>query len=126
MSALSYLRIAQKMAFLSQEEHKLGACAVKSGRVLGQGFNQLNKHNKIVKKFFNYPTLHAEIASICRLHADDIRDSVIYVYRERKSGSPGLAKPCARCILALIAFGVKRVVYSTDTFPFYESWKVAA
>ena len=115
--------IARQMALTSNEEHRLGACVVKSGRVLGRGKNELNKTNWLVRHAFDYPTVHAEMSALVRLSPSDIRGSVLYVYRERKSHLPGLAKPCPRCSKVLHEFGIKRVYYTTNEFPFFEMWE---
>ena len=125
----NYLNIARKAAGNSQETFQIGSCFVKSGRVLSTGFNSLNKSNALVRKYFHYPTLHAEIAALSKLDPDMIRDGTLYVYRLRKTGKAGLSKPCHRCQIALRELGIKRIVYSTDEAPYYDTmspWEVAA
>lgn len=117
-SAEPYMRLAKKMAIQSEEQFKLGACLVKSGKVLGLGKNFVNHTNWIVKEHFAYPTVHAEIHCLVRLDEDDIRGSVIYVWRQKRTGEAGMAKPCERCARVLAKFGVKRVIYTTDNGEF--------
>jgi deoxycytidylate deaminase len=116
-------RLARRMAQESTEEHRLGACLVKSGRVLGKGKNSVNKTNWLAKQAFNYPTIHAEMSALFRLSENDMRGSILYVYRERKSGLPGLAKPCDRCSQILSAYGIKRVCYTTNEYPYFAIWE---
>lgn len=120
MAAVSYLNIAKKQALNSNENFRLGACCVKSGRILGAGFNQLGKMNKLVRQYFGHPTLHAEISALLYMNPLDIKGSIIYVYRIGKLGEPRLAKPCHRCTIALRAFGVKKVIYSTTDHPYFD------
>jgi deoxycytidylate deaminase len=125
MSIESYLKIARKNALRSTEDYRMGACLVKSGRVLGVGVNQKNKTNRLIREFFNnFPTMHAEACCMSNLDPEDIKGSVLYVYRQRKIGNPGMAKPCIRCARLIISVGIKRVVYSVDYFPYYEIWDV--
>jgi tRNA(Arg) A34 adenosine deaminase TadA len=119
MAIESYFRLAKKEALKSTGEFRLGACAVKSGRVFGRGFNELNKTNKIARKLFAHATIHAELASIVNLPETNVRGSTIYVIRIKWTGEIGLARPCERCMKMLASLGVRRVVYSTETFPYY-------
>ena len=114
------LRIARGEAAKSKEEFMLGACVVKNGRVLGRGYNQLNKTNALVNKFFQFPTLHAEVAALARLDPDDVKGAIVYVYRIKRHCDPGLARPCEKCAEVLAKFGVKRVIYSTEEAPYFE------
>lgn len=125
----NYLNIARKAAEKSQEMFQIGSCFVKSGRVFSTGFNSLNKSNALVREFFNYPTQHAEISALSKLDPASIKGGTMYVYRLRKSGKAGLSKPCPRCLVALRALGIKRIVFSTDEEPGYavmSPWEKAA
>lgn len=117
------LRLAKKEAMKSEEVHWLGAVVIKNGRVLGRGHNQLGKSNHLTHKFFQFPTLHAEIAALCRLDPDEVRGAVLYIYRHKRTGCPGLAKPCERCAKVLAKYGIRKVIYSTDEAPYYREWK---
>jgi deoxycytidylate deaminase len=125
MSIESFLKIAKKNAMRSTEDYRVGACLVSSGRVLSVGVNQKNKINRLVRQFFNnFPTMHAEAACMSELSPDAIKGSTLYVYRYRNNVTPGLAKPCIRCARLIQALGVKRVIYSTDIYPYYGIWEV--
>lgn len=121
---MNFLRIAEKEAYNSTNSFRIGACCAKSGRVLGSGFNQLNKTNKLVRQFFGHPTLHAEIASLLHINPENIKGSTIFVYRLGSDNSPRLSAPCERCMNAMISLGVKKVIYTINESPFYEIVKL--
>lgn len=116
----SFFRHAKKMALESDQEHRLGACVVKSGRVLAVGKNEVNKTNWLTKRFFQYPTVHAECAALSRLSPENINGATLYVYREKWIGGPGLAKPCDKCSAALAEMKVRKVVFTTNEAPFFD------
>ena len=68
--------------------------------------------------------LHAEVSAIKnalkQVSIDDLRKATLYVARAKKANNQprskdiqGMAKPCTGCLLCIIDFGVKRVVYTT-------------
>ena len=113
------LRIAKKMANLSSGDYMLGAVVMKSGRVMGKGFNKYNAINAMARRFFGHPTIHAEIAAMSNAPHGSLNGASIWVYRTRRDGSPGLSFPCARCQVALKKFGIRRVIYSIPDYPYY-------
>lgn len=118
-SAHRFLRLARKAAFRSRERHRHGAVLVKSGRVLSIGFNYNNKTNYLTKKYFLYPTVHAEMDCFLGLSPEDIKDSVLYVYRVKRLGDVGYSAPCAGCSSAIRDLRIKRVIYSTEVEPYF-------
>lgn len=114
-----FFRHAKKMALESNQEHRVGACVVKSGRVLSVGKNEVNKTNWITKVYFEYPTVHAECSALAKLTPEIIRGATVYVYREKWTKSPGLAKPCTHCARVLAEMGIRRVYYTTNDAPFF-------
>ena len=110
-----YLELAKKEALKSTyESQKVGAIIVRKGTVVGRGFNQLRHTNKVKTEFPN--SLHAEVAAILSTSRRLLAKSTIYVYRVKKDGTQGLAKPCDYCA-ALIKFcSLKTIVYSTDEY----------
>jgi len=122
MDLPSFFRHAKRMALESDQEHRLGACVVKSGRVLSVGKNAVNKTNWVTRRFFEYPTVHAECSALARLSPENIRGATLYIYREKWTGVPGLAKPCPRCAEAIAENGITKVVYTTNEAPFYAYW----
>lgn len=120
----SFLNLAKKMANESSAPFKLGSVFVKSGRVFSKGFNKYDGINYLARRFFAYPTIHAEIDSLKRVSLGCIRGGILYVFRATKDGMPAMAKPCIRCQRALRILGVKKIIYSTKEYPFYKEERI--
>lgn len=86
----------------------------KRGRIIAQGINQRKSH-PLQAKFSRFPGwsyLHAEIAALVDARGEDLSDATMYIARVLKDGTPALAKPCKGCQKALIAFGLKDVIWT--------------
>ncbi len=92
-------------------------CYDKRGRILSKATNDYRKSHPIQAHFAKLSGnpeavyLHAEIAALLRC-SDDRPPHHIKIERYKKDGSPGLAKPCKACELALKAYGVKLITYT--------------
>jgi deoxycytidylate deaminase len=68
-----------------------------------------------IKKFIEYPMIHAEIDAISKLwgrhHMCD-KDTMVVV-RLDKNGNPRLAKPCTDCMNVINAIGFKKVYWTS-------------
>lgn len=112
------IRIASKIAAKSKfKRARVGACIVKSGRVLAVGYNRIgySKHFRDKK----YPhSIHAEEQAILQLlkenRLDDLANSTIYVSRLGRAGSTRMARPCSACSLLIRSMGIGKVVYTTN------------
>ena len=98
-------------------KHKLKAtCYDRKGRVISVAYNDYRKSHPIQAHFAKLSGrpeavyLHAEIAALLR--AKDDRPFKIHIERYKKDGSPGLAKPCPACMLALKAYGIQQISYT--------------
>lgn len=108
-----FMKLARHASFFSDHyQHKIGVALVQGNRVIGLGCNKLKTHPKSNTPF---SSTHAELSAILRSDRSDLPGSTAYIYRERKDGSPGLAKPCKYCTELLKTSGVKHVVFTTDT-----------
>lgn len=112
-------RIVQMMALARRlslkstyEKYKIGAVIARKGRVVGVGFNRHKTHTLSPHA---YKYLHAEVDAALGVPVKQLKGATIYVYREKKDGTPGLARPCSSCEGFLKKHGVKTVVYTTDT-----------
>lgn len=92
-------------------QHKLGAVIVKKNKILGIGFNKVKTHTKSPHKF---NMLHAEISAILNTDPKDLEGSSIYVYRERKDGKLGNARPCIYCYQLIYKYKIKKIYYSSE------------
>lgn len=112
---VSFLNIARYFAEKSVEKKKHGAVVVKSGRVVGSGFN----------KFKNHPDLipHDLIKVHCSRHAEEVaiheagenaRGAILYVARVNKQGIDRNSKPCEECSKLIQRSGIKKVIYTME------------
>jgi len=108
--ALKYLKIAAKEASKSNEEYKLGAVIVNSGRIIGRGFNTNKSSPRFGSGYHKY--LHAEGRAIWDAYRNkqNLIGSTIYIYR--KNGL--LSRPCKDCQKLIKTFGISRVVYTVE------------
>lgn len=108
----SYLNLAVRMAETSDVNAQHGAVCVRGGRVLSLGMNRWRNKDMINTLGGYNPniTTHAEIDALSRVA--DARGSTIYVARVGKHGDEKFSRPCDNCAKALIAAGVKAVVYT--------------
>jgi deoxycytidylate deaminase len=101
---------------------RVGAVLVKHSKPISVGFNKV-KYNK----YFSHPykeTIHAEMSCLKTAEKTNINGCDIFVYRERKDGTIGLARPCEDCLTKLKEYGIKRIYYSTDDYPYWNSERI--
>jgi len=87
----------------------VGCVIIKDKRIVSTGYNGHipgTPHNSLVKDGHEQLTIHAEINSICNSAKTGVQlnGSTAYVTHH----------PCVNCTKALIAAGVKEIVYSQD------------
>lgn len=111
-------RLARRVSKLSDFRIKVGCVISRNRTVISIGHNK-TKYNKLwchpLKK------LHAEAVALKLAGRDDLSGCTVYVYRESKNGTPRMSKPCEDCEKLLRERKVKRVVYSTSEFPYFET-----
>ena len=120
VNAPNFFRLAKNVSKISiHKKQKIGAVLVVNGHPLSVGCNQLKTHQNAP-----YTGLHAEVQAMKSCGRKFIKGASIYVYRKRKDGKIGVAKPCKHCMKALKDFGVRWVYYSVDEYPFWEVEKI--
>lgn len=110
-----------------RERFKLSAAIAIKRDIISVGNNMMRSHpvQKQYGKNHQAIYLHAEINAICNslnhIDKDDLRKATIYVYRVKRASSEnsidwvdGNACPCSGCTSAIQAFGIRRLIYSTD------------
>lgn len=108
---LKHFELAKMIAKLSDNrKHKMGAVIAKKGRVVSVGFNTYKTHTKSRDP---YHTIHAELSAILKARRD-VSGLDIYIYREIKDGSLGMARPCTHCMEIIKEAGIKNVYYTTE------------
>jgi deoxycytidylate deaminase len=115
----NWLQLAQTAALHSNFNIKVGSVIVQRGTPIAIGFNKIKSHPRWcnVGKFSQ--TIHAEISALMTVAKRDLSGSTIFVYRAHKNGTPALARPCANCQAILKEYGIKRMVYSINEYPYF-------
>jgi len=110
---LKYFQLAKKISKNSNHHsHRLGAVLVKKNKIIGQGYNLLNKTHPLSCTFGK--TIHAELSAILDCSLEDLSGCTLYVYREGAKEGPLLAKPCKHCQKLLVDFRIQKVYFSID------------
>jgi len=112
-------RAARKAALQSKGGFRLGASLYSGNKVIKTGCNLQGsgKSHPIVAKWTDregYRSLHAELHAIMGVHPARVRDCDVYVFRIRRDGSQGCAKPCQNCQIELARRGINRIYYTLD------------
>jgi dCMP deaminase len=116
---LTFLRIAKEMGNMSHcVSRKVGAIAVKDGRILMSGINgspagECNCDRIFSERNFD-PVKHRSWSDVNEIHAEMNLVSFAAKYGISLEGSTVYCtlEPCTQCIKNLIQVGIKRVVYS--------------
>lgn len=110
-----FLNIARLLASHSEERKKHGAVIVKSGRVVGTGFNKFRNHplNVDPELIKTHCSRHAEQVAIQQA-GSNTKGATIYVARVSKQGFDRNSKPCYICSMLIEDAGIKRVIYTTE------------
>lgn len=108
----SLLNLAVRMAETSDVTHKHGAVVVRGGAVLSLGVNRWRNRDLLEQSgpYNPHITTHAEMDALSRV--SNPRGVTIYVARVGKNGDEKFSRPCDNCTKAMIAAGVKSVVYT--------------
>lgn len=129
----AYFNIAKEVSKLSTysgSNAKLGCAVIYKHRVISTGTNS-DKVHPLQAKYNVYRfsgstphKVHAEVASLIPLIKDksiDWTQVKLFLYREKKSGTLGLSRPCKSCMALIRDLGIKQVYYTTDTGYAFES-----
>jgi len=117
------LNLAVDQAYKSEMYHQHGAVLFNGHRVLGLGYNRIDRCKTQVRETFS---THAEQDCIQRFsnvikkgtkkykNMSNVKNYDILVVRINKSGSLVNSRPCDDCIRRLQLLGVNRIYYSSD------------
>lgn len=108
---------------MKQRQTIIAICYDKKGRILSIGHNQYTKTHPVQKHFARKAGqdakefLHAEISAIVRAKGSVIQH--IQILRIGNTGKMQLAKPCSICMLAIKAYNIKQISWSTNEGTIY-------
>lgn len=112
---IAFLSMARYFAKKSEAKKKHGAVVVKSGRVVGTGFNK-NRNNPLFcspEHIKPHASKHAEIAAI-KEAGGNVSGAVLYVARVNNFGQDRNSKPCYLCEAVIKEANIKKVIYTRD------------
>ena len=111
----AFLSVARYFAGRSKSRKTHGAILVKSGRVVGTGYNKDRNSPFIVSPEHIKPhcSRHAEVEAI-RDAGSNATGAVLYVARVNKQGQDRNSKPCILCEVVIKENNIKRVIYTKD------------
>lgn len=131
-----YFKLAHQSCFYSDSPRtRVGCVVIYKGKILSVGYNTTKTHpvQKSYNKYRNFDpedakkpnSLHAEIHALIGLQDNDIdfKKVNIFVYRIKKDGSKGLARPCPACEAMIKNMGIENVYYSTENGWGYEKYE---
>ena len=108
----------------SFKQHRIGVIAVYKHKIISSGYNSYvtnplqKKYNKF--RFDTDMTLHSKHAELdCLLPLISRKDIEfgrvsLYIYRQHKSGEPGIARPCESCFKLIKDLGIRNIYYSNE------------
>ena len=112
-SEQAFLSVARYFAAKSNSNKKHGAVVVKSGRVLGRGYNKDTNNPMSVspEHIKTHCSRHAEIEAI-RDANWNVDGAILYVARVNRQGQDRNSKPCKYCELVINETNIKKVIYT--------------
>lgn len=112
---VSYLNIARSLAEKSEEKKKHGAVVIKSGRVVGYGFNKFKNHTDYIPEDLIkiHCSRHAEEVAI-KIAGNNAKGAILYVARVNNQGIDRNSKPCKICAKLIKKSGIKKVIYTME------------
>ena len=111
----AFLSMARYFAKRSEANKKHGAVIVKSGRVVGVGYNK-NRNNPFScspEHIKPHASRHAEIHAM-KEAGDNVAGAVLYVARVNNFGQDRNSKPCILCEAAIKEANIKKVIYTKE------------
>ena len=129
-----YFNLAKNASQYSDNKRaRLGSVIIYKNKVLSVGWNVENKTNPLQEEYnrlrgydvnvkFTKSSLHAEFSAMLRIkHMDiDFGKVHMFVYREKKDGTTGIARPCPACMGFAKTLGIKNIYYTTSEGWAYE------
>ena len=132
---LHYFTLAKNACHYSDNHKaKLGSVIIYKNKVISVGWNLENKTNPLQKEYnrlrgydpdasISRNTLHAEFAAMIKIKDIDIDFNKVnlFIYRIKKDGTAGLARPCQACMGFAKDLGIKHIYYTTESGWCYEN-----
>lgn len=114
-SEQAFLSVARYFAAKSKANKKHGAVLVRSGSVIGRGYNKDTNNPMFVspEHIKTHCSRHAEIEAIRNANWN-VDGAILYVARVNGQGQDRNSKPCKYCELVINETKIKKVIYTRD------------
>ncbi len=111
----AFLSVARYFAVRSKARKKHGAVLVKSGRVVGTGYNKDRNHPLFIspEHIKLHCSRHAEVEAIKEAGSNS-NGAILYVARVNNQGKDRMSKPCKLCEAVIKKNKIKKVIYTRD------------
>jgi deoxycytidylate deaminase len=107
---IRFFELAKKLVKHSDHhQHNIGSVIVLKNKVVSVGYNILKTHRHSPHPF---KSSHSEFRAIWGTDPVELRGAEIYVYRQKKNGELGLARPCESCYSLIKSVGIKKIHYT--------------
>ena len=118
---LRIFRVAKNVATFSNYKVKMSAILIHHGKIISTGFNQI-KSNPGQWSYGDKVSIHAEANCIKGCLKKNFEGATMIVYRESKGRNPmpRIARPCSECFDLCRKFGIRKVIYTVNDFPWFE------
>lgn len=113
----SAIRIARN----GDHKQRVGCVIFDKKRILSKGHNLCQRSvKKLHRKFQRWEgSVHAEVDAI--IHArTELKGTSLLVVRINRKGELRLSKPCHHCMKYIKYVGIKKVYYSTSSYPYID------
>lgn len=121
---VGYFKLAKNISKFSNHRVRVGAVICKN-RPISAACNRAKTHPKFADPYKSVRgSIHAEIRAIINCGCEDLKGGTVYVYREHKDGTPGMARPCSSCLDTLEEVGIKKIYYTISEFPYWRTEKI--
>lgn len=119
----SYFNAAKAMSQMSNHRCHVGSVLVMGHKIVGSGCNSSTKCHRVQAEIDQrrYGVIcsgkvHAEVDTLIPFlkKREDLSSATLYIYREKRDGSIGMARPCVGCMEIIKQCGIKKIAYSTD------------
>lgn len=105
------IKRAMDIASKSEYKFRVGALLLRNKTVVKEAYND-NRFVGFMNGYYEYPTLHAEIAVMKNILKEDLSKCSILVVRINQDNELACAKPCEGCRKYAFSRGIKKVHYS--------------
>lgn len=121
---LKYFNVAKSVSKTSNFPRiHIGAIIVYKNEIISVGTNSRKTHpiQKIYNENRNFDDqesanhfVHAEMSALIKVKHHELKNMVIYIYRENKNGDLAMCRPCPACMKYIKENNIKKIYYTTE------------